>query len=223
MNNNQKKTKAQVLFIILMGVVAIILVVYTFGLSVMRKSNENSNENVAALGRGGAVVVNPPCSASTYQGVRVSFISGVATKTTVAGANNDRAIFRLRYSISTTTCDLYVPISPVATFQWGNAIGSSITSAGIFGYPENPVLQQNIYPNGYYRIRAGTQENFTSAFDIDLAMANSYSHGLGNYRLFLSEVKWDTTNAPVPSRSFLTGYTATSTSPIFTTNWVTLN
>lgn len=218
MSNKQKKPKAGIFLLILIGLVAIVLI-YVYGPSMMGKSAGNE----AAIGRSGPIIVQPHCNPSTYQGVTVSFISGVATKTTVAGANNDRAVFRLRYSIRTGGCPLFIPIRPVATFQWWSGSGSSIASGGIFGYPDNPILQQNIYPNNYYRIAPNTQENFTSTFNIDLAAANSHNHGAGYYRLYLSEVKWDLTNAPTPSQTFLTGFTPASTSTVFTTNWVNLN
>ena len=214
----QKKTKTSKLLILSVGIVAI-----AFGVFVLDKNKLQKTEDVAAVRSAGPIIVQPNCNANTYQGVRVSFISGVATKTTVAGVNNDRANFQVRYSIRTGACAIYVAIRPVSTFQWWSGSGSSATDFGIYGYPDNPVLQQNIYPNNYYKIAANTQENFTSTFNSDLATASSFNHGSGNYRLYLSQVQWDTINAPTPARTFFTGFTPTSTSTPWTTNWVNLN
>lgn len=218
MTYKQKKTKTSKLLILSVGIVAIILGVYIVGRNKLQKT-----EDVAAVRSAGPIIVQPNCNVNTYQGVQVSFISGTATKTTVPGANNDRANFQVHYSIRTAGCAIYVPIRRVSTFQWWISGGSTITSFSMFGYPDNPILQQNIYPNSYYKIAANTQENFTSTFNLDLATASSFNSGPGNYRLYLSEVQWDITNPPSPRRIFNTGFAPTSTSTMWTTNWVNLN
>lgn len=131
------------------------------------------------------------------QGVTVALIgTPTATVTTGSGSNDDSATFTMRFSVTASGDDIYIP--DIVAGSGTNAILVNIDKAGTnissvqFSAAAGAIISDDnadASSGGNFIVRDGTTENFT----ITVSMTNGVS-GLtsGLYRMEMANVRWNT-------------------------------
>ena len=137
-----------------------------------------------------------------------------------------RLIFTIHFSVQAQGCNIFIPKT------LGSSTSGNVTTIGVTRgiVPiTNGVTYLTLAPDHPSTVQSGTNQNWrviantTEGFFATVHVQNPAAGGIGNYKAYLQQIRWDKVDTATPANVYTSGLgTATAITP-YTTNVVQMN